>query len=120
VPLKINYCTQEENRTMVKSAPQKTHIIQHDYLIENLEWKCQEKSNYKIYQSGSHSKGNFIQLYVPNNPYRDEKGKTKAVMYLHGFALCMPKFYEQHLEELVQKGYYVFFPGFQKSDYKVG
>ncbi len=102
---------------MVKSTPQKTHIIQHDYLIENPEWKCQEKSNYKIYQSGSHSKGNFIQLYVPNNPYRDEKGKTKAVMYLHGFALCMPKFYEQHLEELVQKGYYVFFPGFQKSEY---
>lgn len=55
---------------MVKAAPQKTHIIQDDYLIENSEWKFKEKSNYKIYQSGSHSKGNFIQLYVSNNPYR--------------------------------------------------
>ena len=102
---------------MVKSMPPKIDIPLDNYLLKNNYWKCQEKANYKVYQSGSHINSNFIQVYAPNRPYRDEKGKTKAVIYMHGFALCMPKFYEQHLEELVEKGYYVLFPGFQKSDY---
>ncbi|MBV6623092.1 MAG: hypothetical protein KI793_09150 [Rivularia sp. (in: Bacteria)] len=102
---------------MVKSIPPKIDIPSHNYLLKDREWKCEEKPSYKVYQSGSHINSNFIQVYVPNRPYRDEKGKTKAVIYMHGFALCMPKFYEQHLEELVEKGYYVLFPGFQKSDY---
>ncbi|MEO1427786.1 MAG: hypothetical protein AAFV71_01720 [Cyanobacteria bacterium J06633_8] len=102
---------------MVKSMPPKIDIPSQDYLLKNTEWDCKEKLNYKVYQSGSHINSNFIQVYVPNHPYRDEKGKTKAVIYMHGFALCMPKFYEQHLEELVEKGYYVLFPGFQKNDY---
>lgn len=90
---------------------------QHKHIAENSEWKCHEEIDYKVYFSGSYIDSNFIKLYVPNNPYRDKQGKTKAVIYLHGFALCMPKFYEQHLSELVKKGYYVIFPGFQKSDY---
>lgn len=104
---------------MVKYMSPKTDIPLHDYnyLLKDKKWKCEEKPNYKVYQSGSHIHSNFIQVYAPNHPYRDEKGKTKAVIYLHGFALCMPMFYEQHLEELVKKGYYVLFPGFQKSDY---
>ncbi|WP_414623427.1 hypothetical protein [Calothrix sp. CCY 0018] len=102
---------------MVKSMPLKIDIPQQDDLLKNRGWECEEKPNYKVYQSGSHINSNFIQVYVPNHPYRDEKGKTKAVIYMHGFALCMPKFYEQHLEELVEKGYYVLFPGFQKSNY---
>lgn len=102
---------------MVKSMLPKIDIPLDNYLLKNNDWKCEEKLNYKVYQSGSHIKSNFIQVYVPNHPYRDEKGKTKAVIYMHGFALCMPKFYEQHLEELVEKGYYVLFPGFQKNNY---
>lgn len=102
---------------MVKSIPPKIDIPLDNYLLKNNDWECEEKLNYKVYQSGSHIKSNFIQVYVPNRPYRDEKGKTKAVIYMHGFALCMPKFYEQHLEELVEKGYYVLFPGFQKNNY---
>ena len=102
---------------MVKSIPSKIDIPSQDSLTKEILWECEEKENYKVCQSGSHINSNFIQVYVPNHPYRDEKGKTKAVIYMHGFALCMPKFYEQHLEELVEKGYYVLFPGFQKSDY---
>ncbi|MGF1672825.1 MAG: hypothetical protein ACFCUV_03965 [Rivularia sp. (in: cyanobacteria)] len=102
---------------MVKSMPPKIDIPSQNNLLKNPQWQCEEKPNYKVYQSGSHINSNFIQVYVPNHPYRDENEKTKAVIYMHGFALCMPKFYEQHLKELVEKGYYVLFPGFQKSDY---
>ncbi|MDJ0736836.1 MAG: hypothetical protein QNJ47_22680 [Nostocaceae cyanobacterium] len=103
---------------MVKSLPEKNDISNQDYQVKNPEWTfLKETEHYKVYYSGNHLDSNFIQVYVPNNPYRDEKGKTKAVIYMHGFALCMPQFYEKHLEELVQKGYYVFFPGFQKNNY---
>ncbi|GAB1545198.1 hypothetical protein NUACC21_78740 [Scytonema sp. NUACC21] len=102
---------------MIESITSNNALIIPDYLVETSQWECEDKPNYKIYRSGSHLKSNFIQLYVPNNPYYDEQGKTKAVIYMHGFALCMPKFYEQHLQELVKKGYYVFFPDFQKSNY---
>lgn len=79
-------------------------------------WKSLKKEGYTIYQSGSHLQGNFIQVFVPDNPHSDEK-KLKLITYLHGFALCLPKFYEKHLEKLARQGYYVFFPDFQKSDY---
>ncbi len=84
----------------------------------NFEWQYTSKQEgYTIYQSGSHIRGDFIQVFVPDSPYRDEKGKRKLITYLHGFALCLPKFYEAHLEALAKKGYYVFFPDFQNSDY---
>lgn len=39
------------------------------------------------------------------------------MLYLHGFALCMPSFYENHLLALAAEGSIVFFPDFQRSDY---
>ncbi|QXE23292.1 hypothetical protein B6N60_01982 [Richelia sinica FACHB-800] len=83
----------------------------------NSNWKCCPEKGYKICQSGSHIDGNFIRVFVPDTPYYDEEGKLKLITYLHGFALCKPEFYEAHLEELARKGYYIFFPDFQKSDY---
>ena len=77
-------------------------------------WKSEEK--YTIYQTGEHRDGDFIRIYAPKNPYI-ENGREKVITYLHGFALCMPKFYEKHLERLAAEGYYVFFPDYQRSDY---
>ena len=87
-------------------------------LGSKLEWKFISKQDgYTIYQSGSHILGNFIQVYLPDVPKFNEQGQRKLITYLHGFALCLPKFYEAHLVELAKQGYYVFFPDFQKSDY---
>ncbi|NER33674.1 MAG: hypothetical protein F6J93_06390 [Oscillatoria sp. SIO1A7] len=77
-------------------------------------WK-QEK-NYTIYQVGSHKDGNFVRIYAPQKPYL-KYGKVQVITYLHGFSLCLPQFYEKHLQELAENGLYVFFPDYQKSDY---
>lgn len=77
-------------------------------------WK--EEPEYRIYQTGSHREGDFVRIYAPKKPY-EENGRLKVITYLHGFALCLPNFYEKHLEELVKEGFYVFFPDYQKSDY---
>ncbi|QSJ20176.1 hypothetical protein JYQ62_16565 [Nostoc sp. UHCC 0702] len=82
----------------------------------NVKWHLICRKKYTIYQSGSHIKGNFLQVYVPKNPCRHQ-GKVKLITYLHGFALCMPKFYECHLDFLANQGYYIFFPDFQNSTY---
>lgn len=87
------------------------------YTIEDINFQSQDREGYTIYQSGSHIRGDFIQVFVPNCPYQDSQNKRRLIVYLHGFALSLPKFYQRHLEELAQKGYYVFFPDFQKSDY---
>ncbi|MGD1714184.1 hypothetical protein [Dapis sp. BLCC M172] len=94
-------------------------------------WECGEYSGYQvfwkdirkegqiiytIYQVGSHKNGDFVRIYAPQEPYRKD-GKLKLITYLHGFSLCLPQFYEKHLEELAEKGLYVFFPDYQKSDY---
>ncbi len=82
-------------------------------------WICVKvppENGYYVYQRGSHADGSFIRVYVPEaaaNPGT----KLKAILYLHGFALCMPSFYEDHLIKLVQEGYIVFFPDFQRSCY---
>ncbi|MDJ0800288.1 MAG: hypothetical protein QNJ51_26350 [Calothrix sp. MO_167.B12] len=71
---------------------------------------------YYVYQHGCHLNATFMRVYVPEAvaaPGTD----LKAIIYLHGFALCMPYFYEAHLVELVKKGYIVFFPDFQNSLY---
>ncbi len=86
-------------------------------LDQCMGWQCIQEQGYKICQSGSHIKGNFIRVFIPASPYRDQEGKVKVIVYLHGFALCMPRFYETHLKRLVEQGYYVLFPDFQKSDY---
>lgn len=81
------------------------------------QWQVEARDGFKIYQTGSHKSGNFVRAYVPDQPYQDPTGKTRAIAYLHGFALCMPQFYEVHLETLARQGYYVFFPDFQRSNY---
>lgn len=91
-----------------------------NYTVENINFHPQngsKREGYTLYQSGSHIRGDFIQVFVPDSPVQDFGKKRKLIVYLHGFALCLPKFYECHLEELARKGYYVFFPDFQKSDY---
>ncbi|NEQ65200.1 MAG: hypothetical protein F6K21_06825, partial [Symploca sp. SIO2D2] len=83
----------------------------------NFKWEyCLTKDGYTLYQAGSHRNGDLIQLLVPNHPYQ-KQGKLKLITYLHGFALCMPLFYEQHLARLAKQGYYVLFPDFQRSTY---
>ncbi len=99
----------QEDRFMVDSTTSETAF----------KWEpISQKDGYAIYQSGSHKQGNFIQVFAPDTPYRDAEGKLRLITYLHGFALCLPKFYEAHLEELAKRGYYVFFPDFQQSDYR--
>ncbi|MFN7677724.1 MAG: hypothetical protein ACK5QW_03890, partial [Cyanobacteriota bacterium] len=41
-----------------------------------------------------------------------------AILYLHGFALCTPAFYEAHLRQLASEGWIVLFPDFQVSAYR--
>ncbi|MBP0027987.1 hypothetical protein [Roseofilum sp. Guam] len=74
------------------------------------------EDGYYVYQHGSHADGTFIRVYVPEAAENSET-KLKVILYLHGFALCMPSFYEEHLVQLVKKGYIVFFPDFQRSFY---
>ncbi|PZD74144.1 hypothetical protein C1752_01152 [Acaryochloris thomasi RCC1774] len=79
-------------------------------------WPFSQQDGYRIYQSGHHKSGTFQRIYVPETATQPE-AKLRPILYLHGFALCMPSFYETHLIELVKEGYIVFFPDFQRSDY---
>jgi len=75
------------------------------------------EKGYYVYQNGCHLNANFMRVYVPEAA-KNPGTKLKAILYLHGFALCMPSFfYEAHLIELVKNGYIVFFPDFQNSFY---
>jgi len=83
------------------------------------DWKCTKvatEPGYSICQRGSHCNGTFIRVYIPDAAAQPGH-PLKAILYLHGFALCMPSFYEAHLIDLVKKGYIVFFPDFQRSCY---
>lgn len=87
-------------------------------LSTSQSWQCVyvSEDNYCVYQGGSHIDGTFIRVYVPE--LAKKPGITlKTILYMHGFALCMPSFYEEHLVELVKAGYLVFFPDFQRSCY---
>lgn len=86
------------------------------YQYSGYEIFVKKQAEYTICQTGSHEDGDFVRIYIPKKPYQ-ENGKLKVITYLHGFSLCLPEFYEEHLIELVTKGYYVFFPDFQRSDY---
>lgn len=97
-----------DNRFMINSTTQET-AFEWQYIIP--------KDGYTLYQSGSHINGDFIRVFAPDSPCYNEQGKLKLITYLHGFALCLPKFYEAHLEKLAKQGYYVFFPDFQRSRY---
>lgn len=57
--------------------------------------------------------GSYIEIYKPGNPYRDQNGNLKAVIYLHGFDLGASQIYGTHLDHLVKQGYHVFYPNFQ-------
>ncbi|NET72128.1 MAG: hypothetical protein F6K62_14680 [Sphaerospermopsis sp. SIO1G2] len=87
---------------------------QTEYSGYTIFWK--EETNYFIYQTGSHRDGDFVRIYAPKQPY-ENNGKLKVITYLHGFSLCLPQFYEKHLEKLANEGFYVFFPDYQKSNY---
>jgi pimeloyl-ACP methyl ester carboxylesterase len=85
-------------------------------ILPPVQWHKITKEGYCIYWSGSHREGDFVQVYAPD--LRSTTGeKPKVIVYLHGFALCLPRFYAQHLEELVAQGYFVIFPDFQRSTY---
>ncbi|NEO80553.1 alpha/beta hydrolase [Moorena sp. SIO4G3] len=80
-------------------------------------------SEYKCSIFGTHSNGDYIKAYIPCTPYQDDPNDPniqnfKAVIYLHGFALGIPKIYETHLLHLVKQGFFVFFPDYQHDDYK--
>jgi hypothetical protein len=72
---------------------------------------------YAVYQRGSHADGTYIRVYVPEAARSPRPEPLRTITYLHGFALCMPSFYEAHLIELVRQGHVVFFPDFQRSLY---
>ncbi|MBW4577570.1 MAG: hypothetical protein KME08_20240 [Aphanothece sp. CMT-3BRIN-NPC111] len=72
---------------------------------------------YSTREYGNHSDGTYIKVYIPQNPYAGAPGKYRAIVYLHGFSLGIPRFYEDHLEHLVKQGYFVFFPDYQKDLY---
>ena len=74
------------------------------------------EDKYFVYQCGSHADGSYVRVYVPEAAGQPGEN-LKALLYLHGFALCMPSFYEDHLVDLVKEGYIVFFPDFQRSFY---
>jgi hypothetical protein len=82
------------------------------------EWICVRAKGQAttIWQRGCHEQGNYLRVYVPDSASRPEQ-PLRVVLYLHGFALCMPSFYESHLLALAAEGYIVFFPDFQCSDY---
>lgn len=72
---------------------------------------------YAVYQRGSHADGTYIRVYVPEQARSLRAEPLRTITYLHGFALCMPSFYEAHLIALVRQGHVVFFPDFQRSLY---
>lgn len=72
---------------------------------------------YSTCEYGNHRDGTYIKVYIPQNPYADDRGKYRTIIYLHGFSLGIPQFYQDHLEYLVKQGYFVFFPDYQKDLY---
>lgn len=79
-------------------------------------WVIEQRKGYRIYQSGNHPCGTYMRVYVPDSATQPGT-PLKSVLYLHGFALCIPEFYELHMIRLVKEGYIVFFPDFQPSYY---
>ncbi|MDY6784673.1 MAG: hypothetical protein SW833_19365 [Cyanobacteriota bacterium] len=106
-----------DKSTFVPHAPEGWEQAEYSgYQVFWKEVRNEEQIVYTIYQVGSHQKGDFVRIYAPQEPYK-ENGKLKVITYLHGFSLCLPQFYEEHLEALAKEGFYVFFPDYQKSNY---
>ncbi len=74
--------------------------------------KVYTSPTYRVTKLGNCSAGSYIELYIPDQPYR-HNGQPVAVIYLHAFALGVSDIYRSHLEHLVKQGYYVFFPSYQ-------
>ena len=70
---------------------------------------------YRSKTDGQCKQGNYIKVWIPQNPYLDRQGYKKAVIYLHGFALGASEIYESHLIHLVKQGFYVFYPVYQRG-----
>lgn len=70
--------------------------------------------NYRVEIQGECDKGSYVEMYIPENPYKD-KGALVAVIYLHGFTLGASEIYRSHIEHLVKQGYYVVYPNFQRG-----
>ncbi|MDJ0799134.1 MAG: hypothetical protein QNJ51_20325 [Calothrix sp. MO_167.B12] len=62
---------------------------------------------------GSHKDGNYVAAYIPSN------SSNIVVIYLHGFALGSPWFYQDHLYHLSQeKGYNAIFVDYQQDAFE--
>lgn len=68
-----------------------------------------------VYKAGDCEKGTSIKVFIPDHPYRNQYGKRKVVIYLHGFALVPSQIYLSHIMHLVQQGFYVFYPHYQRG-----
>jgi len=62
---------------------------------------------------GECSKGSYIEVYEPDQPFLGDNNRPKVVIFLHGFDLGASQIYRAHLRHLVQQGYFVFYPNFQ-------
>ena len=70
-------------------------------------------SDVTVVTQGDCDAGSYLEIHQPTVPYRDQAGKVKAIIYLHGFSLGPSRIYGTHIEHLVKQGYYVFYPNFQ-------
>lgn len=70
---------------------------------------------YFLRRDGRCAEGTYIESYIPANPYRDARGRLRAVVYLHGFSLGASRIYASHLDHLARQGYYVFYPNYQRG-----
>jgi hypothetical protein len=70
-----------------------------------------------IFQRGRHRDGTFIRVFVPDAA-RQPGAELRVILYLHGFALCLPSFYEQHMLKLAEQGWIVLYPDYQRSSYR--
>ncbi len=73
----------------------------------------QPKSQGQSWNS-SHADGNYVIAYTPEQP----ASTLKVVIYLHGFALGNPYFYQEHVYHLLSQGYYVIFVDYQQDDFQ--
>lgn len=71
--------------------------------------------HFKLHETGTCHSGDYIQIFIPQYPYRSNRGYQKVVIYMHGFAMGAPKIYYSHLIHLVKQGFYVFYPIYQRG-----
>ncbi len=75
--------------------------------------------DFALQETGDCRSGNYIKIFIPQNPYLNDRGHRKIVIYMHGFALGAPTIYHSHLVHLVKQGFYVFYPIYQRGFCKV-